>query len=1358
MEAIIPFVRALLSLTLLSAAIKTARGDDCVYSTESIALPFVFNLDIDHRSNYGFLTDVYSITHAIIRAREIGADAVTFDPNAYSAWGKRAPLIISGRSGGGLISAILTPQLVTAPAYLIEEDAFCYEYKDGPEVIPLEALFAWAKQKGAFAATRADEATSGLLNAFYALRLTSVISYPRYYGEGAMLLEQAIPMNHVSLPFEFDSNRWGDYIQLSTGYAGGRSQLFGAQCQCAAIQVCYSKGADAYTFTVARQQVQCFWGSVGGKWNSSAGVLRSGVLSPVDVDLSSCVSVLNDDVTLYGWSYDLNYCRTNRYIGVKSWWDAFWGGYVSFPLAYGGPFSFEVGANGGDAIVILSYLPRMPPYKSGQNYLECRLGSNSAAISNMTSLFSESSPQAPTNTSLPIPSSVTGVLDLARGPLPLPSPVGFTVSAVTYDRLIINCTRVNRAFVITSVYNIIYGHAQSNCYGNATIQFLYRASIISQTVGRPFAIIAVNLPNLGIRDMDPCYGLRKTLSVTAICGPKAPTPSPTRKRTTRPVTSTLTARDGQQLIINCALVDPTFIISSVYNISYGSSRANCYGTPTAQSIYRAHVVAQTVGRPSALIFVSLGTLGLADDLALDPCFGITKFLTVTVVCSSMATSPHPTSRRLNTPTLKRVTLRPSPKRSPSSRKLTGTPTKKPFTKPPTQKPSLTIHRFTRTPTRKPSLLQGSCRSTVFNGALQSLGLSGSATLANGVITLARTGDSTGSASLRLMGFQYMKASFSLFIGNCSREPGEGFVFGFGSGPLSNNDFELGIQNGLSVTMDLRSNQPGDYANTLSVFADLFPIESAFTLRGFCSNDWANIVLSVYSAVTEPDTIVATVLVDGYPVIDQSLIPGFRLDSSVALIFRAKTSTSHTATFSVRNVLVESLCAQCTSSIQCGVGTRCNAQSKTCLCASPFQGTYPLCGINRCNPNPCGPGRCFSLFNDYRCVCDNGYEFSQTLGICVNINECTRNRNLCKGGTCVDNVGAFTCRCPQGSVFDSSRSTCRVPADMSLFKIKDSILLKTTKPVATIADALGFHKAYNSGSNRNHIGENFNQLRSQYGGTDGWSAKGSGGAIDQSERLSATYSDWRVDPSMTTMTFGTPRVLEIPEQVIYGTVDNSDSDTLLSTTQQVGYSYTKKIVNEYWDSTSTFQGHDYTYDTQLTVQHSVDASVGAKFGWFSASVGYSFSNTQQYSTHEQMSFKLSTFSQTHRQEVDTTTLSSQISVSATVPPHSKKHFEIVVKKVRLSIDWVATQTMDCAVTLNGVLRSANGAQNLRNFHQSYVGTNAQPSLAYTFDPIRTKIAYEASNALPPWQWNELCKCYPHLNRSTVIGERGGRRCG
>jgi len=763
-----------------------------------------------------------------------------------------------------------------------------------------------------------------------------------------------------------------------------------------------------------------------------------------------------------------------------------------------------------------------------------------------------------------------------------------------------------------------------------------------------------------------------------------------------------------------------------------------------------------LNRRSAIVFVSLATLGLTADL--DPCVGITKFLNVTFVCASRASSPLPTPRPLRTPTLKRVTPRLSPTRS-SSKRVSVSPTRRPFTRVPSRKPSLTKRPLTRvpsrkptvtkrlltrTPSRKPSLLQGSCKSTVFNGGLQSFRLGGSARLANGVITLARTGDSVGSASLQLSGLQYMKASFSLFIGNCSRDPSEAFVFGFGDGSITNNVFDTGLASGLSVTMDLRSNQPGDYANTLSVLADQFPIESAFNINGFCSNDWANVVLSIYAAPTEPETAVVSVFVNRYPVIDQSLIPGFGLSSSGSLMFGAKTSASHTATFSIRNVVVESLCAQCTSSIQCGVGTRCDSRSKTCLCSSPFQGTYPLCGKNGCNPNPCGRGRCYSLFNAFTCACDNGYEFSQALGRCVNINECTRNRNLCRGGSCVDNDGAYTCRCPQGSVFDESKSICRVPNEMNLFTVKDSILKKTTAPIATIADALGFHKAYNIGSDRNHIGENFNQYRAQYDGTDGWSAKGSG-SIDQSERLSATYSNWRVDPATTTINFGTPRVLEVPEQVVYGTIDNSNSDTLLSTTQEVEYSYTKSVVKEYWDSTSAFQGYDFTYDTQLTIQNSVNVAVGARIGWFSASAGYSYTNTQQYSTHENIRFSLSTYSQTHRRDEETRTLNSKITVSAAVPPRSKKHFEIVVKKVRLSMDWTATQTMDCDVALSGVLRSANGAQNLRNFHQTYAGTNAQPLLSYAFSPVRTAVAYQASNALPPWQWNEVCKSYPHLNQ-------------
>jgi hypothetical protein len=34
-------------------------------------------------------------------------------------------------------------------------------------------------------------------------------------------------------------------------------------------------------------------------------------------------------------------------------------------------------------------------------------------------------------------------------------------------------------------------------------------------------------------------------------------------------------------------------------------------------------------------------------------------------------------------------------------------------------------------------------------------------------------------------------------------------------------------------------------------------------------------------------------------------------------------------------------------------------------------------------------------------------------VCSDINECQLDPGLCKGGTCVNTEGSFTCRCPEG---------------------------------------------------------------------------------------------------------------------------------------------------------------------------------------------------------------------------------------------------------------------------------------------------------------------------------------------------------
>lgn len=71
---------------------------------------------------------------------------------------------------------------------------------------------------------------------------------------------------------------------------------------------------------------------------------------------------------------------------------------------------------------------------------------------------------------------------------------------------------------------------------------------------------------------------------------------------------------------------------------------------------------------------------------------------------------------------------------------------------------------------------------------------------------------------------------------------------------------------------------------------------------------------------------------------------------------------------------------------------------------------------------CGNGKCDNTNGDFRCICDEGYEESKMMKVCVDINECARN-GYCTGGTCLNTEGSYECVCPQGRSLNEEKTAC-----------------------------------------------------------------------------------------------------------------------------------------------------------------------------------------------------------------------------------------------------------------------------------------------------------------------------------------------
>ena len=65
-------------------------------------------------------------------------------------------------------------------------------------------------------------------------------------------------------------------------------------------------------------------------------------------------------------------------------------------------------------------------------------------------------------------------------------------------------------------------------------------------------------------------------------------------------------------------------------------------------------------------------------------------------------------------------------------------------------------------------------------------------------------------------------------------------------------------------------------------------------------------------------------------------------------------------------------------------------------------------INECRSNPCLHGSCIDDIGKYTCSCKPGYT---GINCEHDINEC--DSNPCVRGQCIDRMNAFECKCPWG---------------------------------------------------------------------------------------------------------------------------------------------------------------------------------------------------------------------------------------------------------------------------------------------------------------------------------------------------------
>lgn len=80
---------------------------------------------------------------------------------------------------------------------------------------------------------------------------------------------------------------------------------------------------------------------------------------------------------------------------------------------------------------------------------------------------------------------------------------------------------------------------------------------------------------------------------------------------------------------------------------------------------------------------------------------------------------------------------------------------------------------------------------------------------------------------------------------------------------------------------------------------------------------------------------------------------------------------------------------------------------SCACGPSWEGLLCETNVDDCKPSPCLHGECRDEVGDFQCECHKGYIGKRCQ---INVDDCIRHQ--CQnGGTCVDGVYSYSCKCP-----------------------------------------------------------------------------------------------------------------------------------------------------------------------------------------------------------------------------------------------------------------------------------------------------------------------------------------------------------
>ena len=82
-------------------------------------------------------------------------------------------------------------------------------------------------------------------------------------------------------------------------------------------------------------------------------------------------------------------------------------------------------------------------------------------------------------------------------------------------------------------------------------------------------------------------------------------------------------------------------------------------------------------------------------------------------------------------------------------------------------------------------------------------------------------------------------------------------------------------------------------------------------------------------------------------------------------------------------------------------------------------------IDECSRQPtlCRGGSCINTIGSFFCQCPVGHELDVDAHACHDINECSQDSDICSNGRCENFMGGFECICSPGYQPNMLRTSC-----------------------------------------------------------------------------------------------------------------------------------------------------------------------------------------------------------------------------------------------------------------------------------------------------------------------------------------------